>query len=263
MGGRGSSSRLKPQSIVSPTLQGQRQKRPQPNPQVAQQAPDTNNTPVTPNAIDALTQMTDAQLAANYLAAQQATMPNHLSDRPDITQQFVFYNGINAKPQVLDSAAFSQFMQQNGIPQSNILSRSVNGGILNTSSGGQRTLTPKDVADMMMRSRLNYIGGKHGGQVYGAGTYFDMNGGGNTGYGSGVTVNAVLNPRTAKIIGQHQLFNLAQTFDASHPQFAKATGGIQSSNQSIYALVMGYNVIKSDYNSYHNVIDRSALVYRE
>ena len=46
-------------------------------------------------------------------------------------------------------------------------------------------------------------------------------------------------------------------------QLAAVGRRVTSDNISIYALAMGYNVIRSDYNNYHNVIDRSALVYRQ
>lgn len=267
MGGRGSTSKLTRQRTApQPLPQPPQQPKPQTNP-IAQQVPDDTNTPVTPGALTALSQMTDAQLAQAFTASQKASMPNHLDDAADITQRFVFYNGLNDKPTVLDAAAFQQFMADNNISQGQVLSRSINGGTLKTSAGGSRNLTAKDVADMMMYSRLNYVGGKHGGQAYGAGTYFDMNGGRNTGYASGMTVNAVLNPKTAKIITDSALKKKAAAFDRSHPQFAKATGGYKTSfynnNMSVYALAMGYNVIKDSTGSYHNVIDRSALVYQK
>jgi hypothetical protein len=207
--------------------------------------------------------MSDAQLAQVFSASQSASLPNHLDDAADITQRFVFQIGLNEKPEVLDSAAFNQYLADNNISPSQIMARSSNGGTLKTTaSGASRTLTPNDVADMLKYSRLNYVGGKHGGQAYGAGTYFDMNGGQNTGYGSGVTIRAVLNPKTARVITSSQLQIKAVAFDKSHPQFAKATGGFRSSfynnNMSVYALAMGYNVIQ--HGSYHNIIDRKALV---
>lgn len=268
MGGRGSSSGLaaKVATPFTPTPQMVPPQPPTPNP-IVNQVPNDTNTPVTPNAIDSLTSMTDAQLAQLFTDSQNAALPNHLGDKNDQTQRFVFQIGLNDKPMVLDSAAFAKFMSDNGISQSQILARSVNGGTLTTSAGQTRNLTPQDVVDMMMSSRLNYIGGKHGGQAYGAGTYFDMNGGGNTGYANGKTVNAVLNPKTAKIITSTQLGRMARQFDATHPQFAKATGGYSTSfsnnNMSIYALALGYNVIKSSSSGYHNVIDRKALVYKK
>ena len=124
------------------------------------------------------------------------------------------------------------------------------------------------LSDMMKYSRLNYIGGKVNGQAYGAGTYFDRNGGVNTGYGS-TTVVAVLNPKTAKTIDVTTLRSRARAFAASHPKFARAAGAFNTrfnnNNMSIYALAMGYNVITDSKTnpSYHNVIDRSALVYRK
>ncbi|MDD3337794.1 MAG: hypothetical protein PHS82_02945 [Lachnospiraceae bacterium] len=269
MGGRGSTSSFSSQqqpTLKKPIRNPKLHKPPQMNP-IAQQVPDDSNTPVQPNALTNLSQMSDAQLAQAFTDSQNAGLPNHLDDAADITQRFVFHAGLNDKPQVLDTAAFNQFMQNNNISQSQIISRSINGGTLKTTSGGSRNLTPQDVSDMMMYSRLNYVGGKLGGQAYGAGTYFDMNGGRNTGYASGKTVTAVLNPATAKIITDRQLQQKATAFDKSHPQFAKATGGYSSSfynnNMSVYALAMGYNVIKDATGSYHNVIDRKALVYRK
>lgn len=273
MGGRGSTSNLlKAQNVVTPgpRLQPQPQLKPQQPPQpdpVAQQVPDANNTPVTANVLDTLTKMSDGQLAQAFIDSQRSSLPNHLDDAADITQKFVFQIGANAKPQVLDSAAFSKFMADNNISQSEVLARSIGGGTLKTTAGNSRTLTPKDIADMMMYSRVNYVGGKIGGQAYGAGTYFDMNGGRNTGYANGLTVNAVLNPKTARVITKSQLLTRARAFDRSHPQFARATGGVSTSfhnnNMSVYALAMGYNVIKDDYSGYHNVISRDALVYRK
>lgn len=209
--------------------------------------------------------MSDAQLAQFYIQSQKTTLPNHLNDKTDVTQKFVFAAGMNAKPMVLDSSSFRQFMKQNGISRSEILSRSFNSGQLKTSSGNTTTLTPKDLADMLKYSRMNYIGGKIGGQAIGAGTYLDMNGGSSTGYG-GYTVKAVLNPNTAKVVSPSQLRRQAQAFDQSHPQFRRATGGYNenfyNNNMSIYATILGYNVIGTK-GGYHNVIDRVALVYEQ
>lgn len=266
MGGRGGKSNLTRPSAVPapPMLQPQIQTQ---QPPISQQLPDDSNTPVQLDALDQLTGMPDAQLAQFFTDSQQTDLPNHLGDVNDITQKFVFAAGLNSKPEVLDAAEFKQFMADNNIPQSEILSRSINGGTLRTSTGSTRNLTAQQVADMAMYSRLNYIGGKHGGQAYGAGTYFDMNGGGNTGYASGMTLNAVLNPKTARVITDHALRAKAAAFDKSHPAFAKATGGYRTSfrnnNMSVYALVLGYNVIKDASGSYHNIIDRSALVYKK
>lgn len=271
MGGRGSKSNFVRQPNL---LQPQQTQNPQPIPApIAQQVPDDNNTPVAADVLQTLSQMSDAQLAQAFIDSQAANLPNHLDDASDITQKFIFHIGANDKPMVLDSQAFSKFMSDNNIPRSEMLSRSVGGGQLKTSSGGSRNITADDVLDMMMYSRLNYIGGKHGGQGYGAGTYFDMNGGGsNTGYGGhgAKTATAVLNPATARIITKSQLAIKAAAFDRTHPQFAKATGGYvhsssrwHNNNMSVYAMVMGYNVIKEDNGTYHNIIDRKALVYRK
>lgn len=261
MGGRGSKS-----NISTPTVRLQAPPQPQqPRQQapISQQPPTAQNTPVMAAAITALSQMTDAQLAQLVLQSRGIDMPNQLKDAADRTQEFVYAAGLNEKPLVLDDAAFAQYLKDNGIPTSQIISRSVNPITYRNSDGTRVTLTASDVIDMMKYSRLNYVGGKHGGQVYGAGTYFDMNGGRGTGYGStgSKTAIAALNPATAKVISDTALRGRAAQFAQSHPQFARAVGSYSSSTMSIYALAMGYNVIQS--GSYHNVIDRSALVYRK
>ncbi len=273
MGGRGSRSGSGSNSRTAGNntiLQSATARVQNPIPNVQNQAPTPQNTPVMPsgNVLSNLQGMDDAQLAALYKLSQQTDLPNHLNDVSDVTQKFVYTVQLNDKPTVLNSADFQQFLQDNNISNSQILSRSVNGGVLKTSAGNQTGLSSRDVIDMMLYSRFNYIGGKLNGQAYGAGTYFDMNGGRSTGYGQN-TVNAVLNPATARVVTDSQLSRLARAFDASHPQFARATGGYNSNfsggrnNMSVYALVMGYNVIKDATGSYHNVIDRGALVYRQ
>lgn len=237
------------------------------NPANANQTPNNQNTPLQPGAVTALSQMTDDQLAQLVNASKNVIMPNHLADADDPTQKFVYQAGLNAKPTVLDTAAFNQFLADNNIRQSDLLARSVD-SIQFQAMGVNFSYTAKNVADMMMYSNFNYIGGKHGGQRLGAGTYFDQNGGVNTGYGSH-TVVATLNPATARVISGPQLAVQAAAFAKSHPKFVAAvgkytTGGQQwtGNNMSIYALAMGYNVIGGS-GDYYNVIDRSALVYRE
>ena len=269
MGGRGSNSRIAKQApsppIQTPPIKLQ-PKQPLQAQQINQQPPTDQNVPVTPAAVTNLSQMTDAQLAQLATAAKTVSMPNFLSDVDDQTQRFVFAAGINDRPQVLDDAAFAQFMADNGIPRSQLLSRSVNPITYTNNDGSRVTLSADDVIDMMKYSRLNYVGGKVGGQAYGAGTYFDMTGGRRTGYG-GTTATAILNPATARVITDTQLRTQAAQFARTHPQFARAAGAYNTSfhnnNMSVYALAMGYNVIKDSSSGYHNVIDRSALIYKQ
>lgn len=256
MGGRGSAS-----GLIRP---GSKSSQPS---QVAQQAPDANNTPVQRSAVEKLTSLTDFELVDLVRKSQTADMLNMLSDIDDDTQKFVYTAGVNEKPTVLDDAQFDQFMKDNNISQSSVLSRSVDDIQYKNKDGTMIKMTADRISRMIKDSRFNYIGGKKGGQRFGAGTYFAMNGGSNTGYG-GQTINAVLNPKTAKVITESQLQKAAKSFAQSHPSFSKTVGGYNSdfnggkNNMSIWALAMGYNVIKSDYGSYHNVIDRSTLVIR-
>ena len=258
-----------PQQQNQQVLQSQNQPQqvvPPPAPPANQQPQQTQtqkalNIPV--NDVSQIASMTDDQLATLYRQAVKTDLPNHLNDIPDITQKFVYVAGINGKPQVLDDTQFNQFMKTNNIPTSDIMARESGSGTFTTNSVSFN-LTPQQTVDMLKYSDLNYIGGKHGGQAYGAGGYFDMNGGQATNYApGGVTAVAVLNPQTARVISLNNLQRAASAFDRAHPKFAKASGGFTHKNWSIYAIAMGYNVIKSDYGSYHNVIDRSALVFRK
>lgn len=255
-----------PPSTSTPTVQPANSG----NPGVQNQTPTAQNTPVTSNALNALTAMSDTQMAQVVNASKRADMPNFLKDVNDPTQAFTFQIGLNEKPMVLDSQAFNQFISDNKIPQKEIISRSVNGASYRNADGTNIKLTPQEVNDVIKYSRLNYIGGKHGGTSYGSGAYFEMNGGGNTGYGSGATMRGVLNPKTAKVIEKYQLLRDISSWSARHPQTAKAIGSVNNKNLSIYALCMGYNVISSGSSSvhgrngdYYNVIDRTALVLEQ
>lgn len=243
---------------------------------IPNQVPTQQNTPVQPQAVITLQAMDDDALAQLAKISKTVSMPNFLADADDPTQKFVFAAGLNEKPMVLDDNAFYQYMKDNNISNNQILARNVTGFTYTNQGNNDVTLTADQITDMMKYSRLNYIGGKHGGQAYGAGAYFDMNGGKSTGYAGAsggklgkATTIAVLNPKTTRAIDLNNLEIKARTFAANHPKFAAQVGQPTSygrgNNISIYALAMGYNVItdSANYPSYHNVIDRSALVYRK
>lgn len=235
-------------------------------PQVANQAPTPQNTPVVPNAVTNLTQMTDPQLAQLVMQSKQVDMPNHLNDvANNAVQQFVYMAGVNELPTVLDQATFDQYLVDNNIPRSEILSRST-GGANYTVNGTTIRLSPDQTTDLLRYGQLNYVGGKQGGAMLSFGAYFAMNGGANTGYSNGATMIGVLNPQTARPITYNQLARRTNSWANSHPQTARAVGAFSSRNASIYALMQGYNVITDSgkgYNQYNNVIDRSALVLRQ
>ena len=192
MGGRGSRSSFAGRSTSTGTMFRQlvgnaQQMQPQvqaqmpPQQQVQNQPPTQNNTPVQPGALTALSQMSDDQLAQLAQLAKTTQLPNHLNDVDDLTQKFVYTAGLNARPTVMDQAAFNQFMADNHIPRSQILSRSVSGATYRVGNT-QYNLSPQQVIQMFTQSRLTYSGGKQGGQALGGGTYFAMTGGSNTGY---------------------------------------------------------------------------------
>lgn len=236
---------------------------------VSDQTPNDDNTPVSPDGLSDIAKMSDSELASLINSSQSVQMPNFLSDVNNAVQKFVFAAGLNEKPMVLDTKEFNQFMKDNNIPQSQILARGVNPITYKNNDNSQITLSGQQVLDTMMYSKLNYVGGKHGGALYGYGTYFDMNGGRSTGYGPHIAT-AVLNPTTTRAISQNDLYNKMKLFDRTHPQTAAAIRRVSSNSgteQTMYALAMGYNVITEYQTSsgygYHNVIDRKALVYKK
>lgn len=229
---------------------------------VANQAPSPQNTPVVPNAVTALSQMSDQQLTALFMQSRNVDMPNHLADVSDATQKFVYAAGINAKPTVLDAAQFNQYLADNNISQSDILARSTGGASYNV-NGTNIRLSANQVTDLIKYGDLTYVGGKHGGMVYGAGTYFDKNGGRPTGYASGGQTMIGVLSKDARPISLSALQTRTRGWSKTHQSFSNAVGAFSSRTASIYALAQGYNVITDGMNSYHNVIDRSALVLRK
>ena len=259
MGGRGSKSGLTvtiAASGGSPPIQPILQQQPQPpDPQQLQPGSDLQTQGQASATLASIAAMTDDQLAAAVIASRNVDMPNFLNDVPDPTQKFVYQVGLNGAPTVLDQQQFDQFLKQNNIPRSQIMSRSVS---------GNGPYSAQQIINTFKYSELNYIGGKHGGQASGAGSYFDMNGGRNTSYGN-TTMQAVYNPATARVIDYHVLQRQAASFARSHPKFARAVGGFtagRQGNASIYALAMGYNAISGGpvSSTYQNIIDRSAVV---
>ena len=95
------------------------------NPQVQSQAPNDQNTPVTPQALTNISKMTDDELAALVIASKSAMMPNFLADKDDPTQKFVFQAGLNEKPIVLDQQEFDKFKKDNNMPDGHVIARSV------------------------------------------------------------------------------------------------------------------------------------------
>ena len=266
MGSTGRASRnmvgyTTPTPIPTPTPQPQ-----QPAPDYSNQVPTPQNTPVVPGALDALTKMSDSEMASLINSAIGVRLPNMLSDAPDATQQFVFMAGLNEKPLLLDSKQFAQYMKDNNIPQSQVMSRTVSGASYQNKSNAQIKLDENQINDMIKNSRLSYIGGKQGGQAYGAGSYFAMNGGGSTGYGSygksKATMEAVLNPKTTRLISHSSISSKwNSTFAPTHPQTVAAFKNLtrkygQRGSESVMALLMGYNVIHDGMHDYHAVIDR-------
>ena len=275
MGGRGTSSGASRQQPGRTATLGQAQQpqAPQQPAQAVQPVQQNVTLPPAPmqTTLQQLSQMNDQQVTNILKTAETVSLPNHLNDKNDPTQRLIFTIGLNTPPQVMDAKSFNAFMKANNIPQSQIMAREVGGGKFRTTSGAMRHLTSQQVAQMWTSDPYNYIGGKHGGQALGAGAYFDMNGGKGTGYARGGTKTvAILNPQTARVISMNQLNTKAAAWARTHPQADRQIRKMARSSQasfgnataSLYASVLGYNVISSP-GGYHNVIDRGAVIVRQ
>lgn len=285
MGGRGASSgkaspaqqmskgiNVTPPQQATPQAAPQQPQTPQPNIQQPTPAQASNWVPpgVLNYTLSQLPGLNDADALKVLSAADGVDMPNHLKDAPDGTQELIYALGLNAPPQVMDKTAFDNFRKQNNIPQSQVMARGVSSGRYNTTSGNQRRLSDAQIAQMWISDPYNYIGGKHGGQALGAGAYFDMNGGGSTGYAPGGTLyEGVLNPKTARVISDSRLRTESAKWARTHPKadaklqrLARKTNGWGSPEKSLYALMLGYNVIAGG-GGYHNVIVRDAMVIKQ
>lgn len=266
-----------PQAAQTTVAQGGGAQAAQPAPQQPQvQNPLQNQIQHTPQGIPilqgglaAIASLDDDGLAQLMKASKTADMPDQLNDATgskNMSQAFVYQAGLNEKPQVMDDATFDAYVKQNGL-QNQVLRRDVN-PISYTVGTTKYNYSADEIAQQFNGGMYNYVGGKHGGSAYGFGTYFEQ-GRHNTrtGYGNGSrarTMQCVLNPKTARVITERTLYNKGRAFAQSHPKFAKQAGSINSSNQSIYALAMGYNVIDSgDSSRYYVVIDRSAVIARK
>ena len=278
MGGRGTSSQSRGSATVTGVPRGRQAPQmqtaqPQAPQQQVQPAPTPAVLPPAPmqTSLDQLSKMNDSQVLNVLKTAEKADLPNHLKDRYDPTQQLIYTIGLNAPPTIMDKQAFDAFRHANGIPSSQIMAREVGAGKYKTTAGTTRNLTSQQIAQMWTSDPYNYIGGKLGGQALGAGAYFDMNGGKGTGYASGGTKTAaILNPQTAKVVTTRTLMQQAQKWAQSHPRAnaqlqrmaRKSQASFGNSQYSLYAAVLGYNVITSG-GSYYNVIDRSAVIVRQ
>ena len=162
-------------------------------------------------------------------------------------QKFAYALDLNSKPILLNSADFQQYMKDNNIPMSEMLTQS---------RGNPNSLTS------YMNSQYNYLGGRIGGDAHGEGQYFAKTNGTNTGYG-GKSMNAVLNPKTAKVVNESQLQTI---YNNMSPALKKAVSNKYGEfNPYMVAASAGYNVIKVD-KGYHGklgytvVLDRAATV---
>ena len=151
-------------------------------------------------------------------------------------QKVVHDLGLHDKPTVLSTAEFNKYMKDNHLTNKDLMTRSADN---------------PNTFNAFRTSDYNYIAGRKGGSAYGEGTYFDHSNGHNTGYGTW-SMNAVLNPQTAKVVKYNDLSKIKAKFS---PALQKAVGN----QEALIALAAGYNVIEVS-NGYTVVIDRSAVI---
>ena len=297
MGGRGSSSGISAGGFGGGVVAGRSgsagassaQTQSQQAQSQAQQAPNTMQSSVADlidaskqpsaygnNTVDTFKNMTDDQMAKAVSKARGVDMPNHLNDVKNTTQEFVYANGLNAKPTVLSKNDFNNYLKNNNISDSEVLIREVD-PVRFSVNGVRYSYQASDVSDMYKMSDIQYIGGKHGGSVYGYGAYFGQVGSrGSTGYGSGAdgvghkSIMAVFDKSKAKAIYVSDIQRQWSNFGNKNPKTYSRVNNMSGDTRSIKALLMGYNVIttngrgslKGGRGEYYNVIDRSCLVIR-
>lgn len=303
MGGRGSSSGISAgvglgtggggvgATSAQAQMQSQAQVQSQQAQNQAQQAPNTvqvsandiieaSKTPSTygNNTVDMFKNMSDDQMAKAVNDSMGVDMPNHLRDRKNITQDFVYSNGMNKKPTVLSDSDFDNYLKDHNISKGDVLIREVD-PVQFSVNGVNYRYTHSDVSDMYKMSDIQYIGGKWGGSAYGHGAYFGQVGTtGSTHYGSGAdgvghkSIMAVFDRSKARAIYDGDIGRKWNTFSQTHQKTAQAIRslGRSADTRSIQALLMGYNVITTNSRGsllgrsgeYYNVIDRSCLVIR-
>ena len=160
------------------------------------------------------------------------------------TQQLVYDLELNDKPIVMSNDTFEKYISDNNLSVDDVLTRSFD--------------NIEAMRDWISDDE-NYISGRFGGSMMGAGQYFAKKKGENTGYGKH-TVKAVFNPETVKSIGMSDLMQQWRSLsqEEQKPFLRKGKKFLDGADLSIYAISQGYNVIMQ--GKYVNVIDRSALI---
>lgn len=171
-------------------------------------------------------------------------------------QKFSFAMGLNAKPQVMDDAAFDAMVQQNNLQ------------LLYRGESGQ------NAADRFMKADLGHTGVGS----FGDGYYFSTDKSNAIGYaqmksnynGTGKVETMVLSP-TARAI---KYTDLEAKFSSLSPKLRSAlsaagrsaSAGYNNSGEAQLALKLGYNVVAVDYaggRTYCYALDRSAFIVKK
>lgn len=269
-------------SASAPQPQPTPMPQPTPQPQQPQQQPNQNQQPQQPqihqvsvNDLTSLQQfanLDDRAMAKAIYDSGNTMLPVFLRDQPSATQNLVFAQGWNEAPLVLNNPAWNAYLAQNNIPKSQVMFRSSNpASYFDIPLQMQIDLTDAETADLLRYGQYSYIGGKYGGQALGAGSYFSMRATGRSIYGS-ATMKAVLSPN-ANIIDENALRTQTNMFNSKMPLTSseirraanrfyspKSWTGSSGEQSSLYALALGYNVVRASDHDYHNIILRNAIV---
>lgn len=168
------------------------------------------------------------------------------------TQLLVYALDLNDKPTVLDHDNFVQYVQDNGLTDEDIFTRSTH---------NKETLTNWIYDD------LNYIGGRFGGNKYGNGTYFAQTGGTEFSKFGNNSINAVLKPN-AKILDASKKWDIYNSLSETLQKAIGYWDGGFGEPLSMMATILGYDAIRIPNGGgrgkdYLCVINRSALIVDE
>lgn len=235
-----------------------------------QQQPQQN----TQSPVDGTQRITDPQqlyeffkkadtAAADAMLAQWRAEPLDTDNRQQDTDTQRFFNYIgwaNNTPEVLTEAQYQQALQANGNPTQ-----------IYHSDQPYGVIGARQFAAQYMGLGQNFAGATYrhflSGGIHGDGTYFARSASNSAGFGTS-QFRGFLNGN-AKVINEHQLDAMWRRDSARYPAlkhiFSKLTtgyaryGGNWDGAKSVYAAMLGYNVIDAPHHSgYLAVLDRSA-----
>lgn len=161
----------------------------------------------------------------------------------DFTQKLAYFLHINEKPTVLGEDGFTEYMQNNNISQSDLITRAVTTG---------------DTLQSWMDDEENYISGRIGEHFFGYGSYFAHNNGKPLGGYGNSFMNAIVSP-DAKVLDLNKLGELKRAIEKLPKEVQNIIPDGEDGVSAI-AMLAGYDAIQTYPDKYIVVINRGAII---